>query len=283
MIQQMLAVWLLVPLPFLNPACTSGRSQFMYWWSLAWVILSITLLACEMCPMMWKFEHSLTLSFFGIGVKTAFPGCHCWVFQICWHIDLLCTVLLCILSISWSFLLLLSLYCCCPLLCLSLDEMFLWYFQFSWRDLLFSSISLHCSLKKAFLSLLAILWNSAFSCVYLTVSPLLSILSFLQLFVNPPLEGFPNLENPAVATGLKRSILIPVPKKGSTKECLNLRTFSLISHASKVMLKMLHARLQHYVNWALSDVQVGFRWGRGTRYQDCLHWLDHRESKGIPE
>ena len=273
-----------------------------------------------------------------------FQSCgHCWVFQICWHVEcstltassfriwnsstgipsfplallvvmlpkalltshsrmsdskwkttsswlsrslrsFLYTVLLCILFISsWSLLLHLGLSYFCPLLCPSLDKMFLWYFQFSWRDLLFSSISLHCSLKKAFLSLLAILWNSAFSCVYLTVSPLLSILSFLQLFVNPPLEGFPNLENPAVATGLKRSILIPVPKKGSTKECLNLRTFSLISHASKVMLKMLHARLQHYVNWALSDVQVGFRWGRGTRYQDCLHWLDHRESKGIPE
>ena len=184
----------------------------------------------------------------------AFPGCHCWVFQICCHIDL-CTVLLCILSISsWSLLLLLGLYCCCPLLCPSLDEMFLWYFQFSWRDPLFSSISLHCSLKKAFFSLLAIFWNSTFSCVYLTLSPLLLILSFLQLFVKPPLEGFPNLENPVVATELKKSILIPVPKKGSSKECLNLWTVSLISHTSKVMLKMLHARLQHYVNWELPDV-----------------------------
>ena len=98
------------------------------------------------------------------------------------------------------------------------------------------------------MSLLAILWNSSFSCVYLTLSPLLSILSFLQLFVKPPLEGFPNLEDPVVATGLKRSILIPVPKKGSTKECLNLWTVSLISHASKVMLKMLRTRLQRYVN-----------------------------------
>ena len=113
---------------------------------------------------------------------------------------------------------------------------------------MFSSISLHCSLKKAFFSLLAIFWNSTFSCVYLTLSPLLLILSFLQLFVKPPLEGFPNLENPVVATELKKSILIPVPKKGSSKEGLNLWTVSLISHTSKVMLKMLHARLQHYVN-----------------------------------
>ena len=57
----------------------------------------------------------------------------------------------------------------------------------------------------------------------------------------------------------KRSILIPFPKKGSTKECANHRTIALISHASKVMLKILHARLQHYVNQELPDVQAGFR------------------------
>ena len=89
MIQQMLAIWFLVPLPFLKPACTSGSSQFTYCWSLAWQILNITLLACEMSAIMWWFEHSLALPFFGIGMKTdLFQSCgHCWVFQNCWHIE----------------------------------------------------------------------------------------------------------------------------------------------------------------------------------------------------
>ena len=65
----------------------------------------------------------------------------------------------------------------------------------------------------------------------------------------------------------KRSILIPIPKKGSSKERANQWTFALISHASKVMLKILHARLQHYVNQELPDVQSGFRRGGGTRDQ----------------
>ena len=71
MIQWMLAIWSLVHLPFLNPAWTSGSSRFMYCWSLAWRILSITLLACgEMSAIVWQFEHSLALPFFGIGMKT---------------------------------------------------------------------------------------------------------------------------------------------------------------------------------------------------------------------
>ena len=88
MIQWMLAIWSLVPLPFLKPARTSGSSRFMYCWSLAWRILSLTLLACEMCPIVCQVEHSLALPFFGIGMKTdLFSSCgHCWVFQICWHI-----------------------------------------------------------------------------------------------------------------------------------------------------------------------------------------------------
>ena len=65
----------------------------------------------------------------------------------------------------------------------------------------------------------------------------------------------------------KRSILIPVPKKGSTKECASHWTVTLISHASKVVLKILHARLQHYANQELPDVQARFRKGRGTRDQ----------------
>ena len=88
-IQQMLAIWSLVPQPFLSPACTSESSQFTYCWSLAWGILSITLLACEMSAIVRSFEHSLALPFFGIGMKSdLFQSCgHCWVFQICWHIE----------------------------------------------------------------------------------------------------------------------------------------------------------------------------------------------------
>ena len=76
-----------------------------------------------------------------------------------------------------------------------------------------------------------------------------------------------NLEVPAWPQDWKRSILIPIPKKNSTKECANHRTIALISHASKVMLKILHARLQHYANQELPGVQAGFRKGRGTRDQ----------------
>ena len=69
-IQQMLAIWSLVPLPFLNPAWTSGSSWVTYCWSLAWEILSIILLVCEMNAIVWSFEHSLAFLFFGIGMKT---------------------------------------------------------------------------------------------------------------------------------------------------------------------------------------------------------------------
>ena len=65
----------------------------------------------------------------------------------------------------------------------------------------------------------------------------------------------------------KRSVFIPIPKKGNAKECSNYRTIALISHASKVMLKILQAMLQQYVNCELPDVQAGFRKGRGTRDQ----------------
>ena len=89
MIQRMLAIWSLIPLPFLNPVWTSGSSWFTYCWNLAWRILIITLLVCEMSAIVWYFEHSLTLPFFGIEMKTdLFQPCgHCWVFQICWHIE----------------------------------------------------------------------------------------------------------------------------------------------------------------------------------------------------
>ena len=72
----------------------------------------------------------------------------------------------------------------------------------------------------------------------------------------------------------KRSVFIPILKKGNPKECSNYRTISHISHASKVILKILQARLQQYVNRELPDVQAGFRKGKGTRAQIAnIHWI----------
>ena len=72
----------------------------------------------------------------------------------------------------------------------------------------------------------------------------------------------------------KRSVFISIPKKGNGKECSNYHTIALISHASKVMLKILQTRLQQYVNLELSDVQTGFRKGRGTRDKIAdIHWI----------
>ena len=76
----------------------------------------------------------------------------------------------------------------------------------------------------------------------------------------------------------KRSAFIPIPKKGNTKQCSNYHTIALISHASKVMLKILQARLQQYVNRKLPDVQAGFRKGRGTRDQIAnICWIMEKE------
>ena len=116
-----------------------------------------------------------------------------------------------------------------------------------------------------------------------------------------------NLENSAVATGLEKVCLhsnpkerqcqrilknaggnakryvkkrkcIPIPKKGNAKECSNYCTIALISHASKEMLKILQARIQHYMNQELPDVQTEFRKGRGTRDQIAnIHWIIARE------
>ena len=85
----MLTIWSVVTLPFLKPAWTSGSSWFTYCWSLAWRILSITLLVWEVRAIVWWFDHSLALPFFGIEMKTdLFQSCgHCWVSQICWHIE----------------------------------------------------------------------------------------------------------------------------------------------------------------------------------------------------
>ena len=86
-----------------------------------------------------------------------------------------------------------------------------------------------------------------------------------------------NLENSAVATGLKKVRLIPITKKGNAKECSNYGTIALISHASKVMLTILQARLQQYVNCELPDVQAGFRKGRGIRDQIAnICWITEK-------
>ena len=72
----------------------------------------------------------------------------------------------------------------------------------------------------------------------------------------------------------KRSVFFPIPKKGNAKECSNYCTIALISHASKVMLKILQARLQQYMNCELPDVQAEFRKGRGPRNQSAsIHWI----------
>ena len=73
------------------------------------------------------------------------------------------------------------------------------------------------------------------------------------------------LENSAVATRQENSVFIPIPKKGNAKECSNYHTIALISHTSKVILKILQARLQEYMNKELPDVQAGFKKGRRIR------------------
>ena len=83
-----------------------------------------------------------------------------------------------------------------------------------------------------------------------------------------------NLENSAVDTGLEKSVFIPISKKGNAKECSNYHTIAFIFHASKVMLKILQARLQQYLNRELPDVEAGFRKGRGTRDQIAnIRWI----------
>ena len=76
----------------------------------------------------------------------------------------------------------------------------------------------------------------------------------------------------------KKSVFIPIPKKVNAKECWNYHTIALISHASKVMLKILQARLQQYVNRELPDAQAGFRKVRGTRDQIAnIRWIIKKE------
>ena len=91
-----------------------------------------------------------------------------------------------------------------------------------------------------------------------------------------------HLENSAVATGLEKICFHSNPKERQCQECSNYRTIVLISHASKVMLKILQARLQQYVNCELPDVQAGFRKGRGIRDQIAnICWIT--EKVRVPE
>ena len=88
------------------------------------------------------------------------------------------------------------------------------------------------------------------------------------------------LKNSAVATGLEKVSFHSNPKKGKAKKCSNYCTIALSSHTSKVMLKILQARLQHYMNCELPDVEVGFRKGRGTRDQVAnICWIIEKEKE----
>ena len=89
--------------------------------------------------------------------------------------------------------------------------------------------------------------------------------------------------NSAVGHDWERSVFFLIPKKGNAKECSNYCTIALISHASKVMLKILQARLQQYVNHELPDVQAGFRKEQRNQRSNCQHLLDHQQSKRVPE
>ena len=87
-----------------------------------------------------------------------------------------------------------------------------------------------------------------------------------------------NLENSAVAAGLEKVSFIPIPKKGNAKECSNYNIFVLISHTSKLMFKILQARLQQHMNHELPDVQPGIKKGRGNRYQIAnIHWIIEKQ------
>ena len=89
-----------------------------------------------------------------------------------------------------------------------------------------------------------------------------------------------NFQNSAVATGLEKSVFIPIPKKGNYIEYSNYSKIALISHASKVMLKILQARLPQYMNCEFPDVQAGFRKGRGTRDQIAnICWIIEKARK----
>ena len=91
-----------------------------------------------------------------------------------------------------------------------------------------------------------------------------------------------NLEHSALATGLERSVFIPIPKKVNAKESSNYCTIALISHASKVMHKILKVRLQQYMNHEIQMFKLDFKRQRNQR-SNCQHPLGHRKSKRVPE
>ena len=92
-----------------------------------------------------------------------------------------------------------------------------------------------------------------------------------------------NLEISVMATGLEKVSFIPIPKKDNAKECSNYHTIPCISHTSKLMPKILPARLQQYMNHELPDVQAGFRKGRGIRDQIVnIHWII-KKARGFQE
>ena len=92
-----------------------------------------------------------------------------------------------------------------------------------------------------------------------------------------------NLENSAVATGLEKVSFHSSPKEKQSKECSDYHTIALISHATKVMLKILQARLQQYMNRELPNVQAGFRKGKGTRDQIAnIRWIIKKKNR-VPE
>ena len=105
MIQWMVEIWSLIPLPFLNPDWTSGSSWFMQCWSLACKLLSMMLLAWEISATVWWFEQSSVLPFLGIGMRIdLFQSCgRCSIFQICWHIE--CNTLIALSFSVWIALL----------------------------------------------------------------------------------------------------------------------------------------------------------------------------------
>ena len=97
---------------------------------------------------------------------------------------------------------------------------------------------------------------------------------WVQFMVVWTFFGIVNLENSAGPQDWKRSAFIPVPKKSNAKECSNYRITALISHTSKVILKILQARLLLYVNWEIPDVQAGFWRGKRIRNQIAnIHWI----------
>ena len=116
-------------------------------------------------------------------------------------------------------------------------------------------------------------WSLGISNFLEEISSLSCSIVFLYFCALITEEGF--LISPCYFLELwKRSVFIPNPKKGNAKECSNYHTIVLILHTSKVMLKILQARLQQYVNRELPDVQAGFRKGRGTRDKIAnIHWI----------